>query len=430
MPASNPALPTIGMVLDHPFPPDSRVAREATTLAKAGHNVHLLCAQSTTAPLPEKDMYEGVYLHRVNAVANAKQQPFISGHRSSIWASGLLKNWRYQQQGIDTPWQWVIEDFITEHNINIVHAHDLRVLPAAITAAKQVEKSKGEAIKVIADLHEFYPALIRQLKSKKSAQKGNHAYRRWVGFEKCWLPQANYVWVLDDASRDRVLSYPDIQPEKIGLLPNVVSVTEFDAIAPDPKLTDAYGAGPVLVYAGHVNHTGRGLQFVIAALPSLLKKHPALRLVLAGTTRPDYEADLRQQIDALGVNNAVVWTGPLDDVGMAQNIQAATICLCPTVESEQTNSGIPNKIFQYALYGKPQVVSSAKPQTRWVTQNNCGLSFASGNVEDLTAQLQQLLNNPNKAEELGTNGRNAVLAHSSWEAITSNFLAQYTNAKL
>jgi glycosyltransferase involved in cell wall biosynthesis len=415
-------LPTVGMVLDHPFPPDSRVAREATTLVAAGHTVHLLCAQDKDTPRPTTDKYNGVYLHRVDAVNQAKTNGSCFGvRRNRLFASGLLKNWHYQQHGIDTPWQWAIEDFIEQHNIDIIHGHDLRVLPATIAAAQQSPRS----VKVVSDLHEFYPALIRQLKSKKSNTKGNKAYSRWVNFEQRWLPKADFVWVLDDASRDRLLTYPNIEPSNVGLLPNVVSVKEFDAIAPDTAIMQRYEAHITLVYAGHVNHTGRGLQFVIEALPTLLKDYPALKLVLAGATRPDYQAQLEQLAAKLNVNHAIDWTGPLDDVGMAHYIQAATICLCPTVESEQTNSGIPNKIFQYALFAKPQVVSSAKPQTRWVQNNNCGLSFSSGNTAELNTVLNTLLANPEQAKQMGANGRQAVLSHSSWEAITPAFLSRY-----
>ncbi len=421
MPVNSSQRPTVGMVLDHPFPPDSRVAREATTLVDAGHRVHLLCAQDKTTPCPAEDSYKGVLLHRVDAVQQARQQPWCDARRSKVWACGLLKNWRYQHHGIDTPWQWAVEDFIQAYDIDILHAHDLRVLPATIAAAQQ----SSRAVKVIADLHEFYPALIRQLKSKKSARKGKRAYQRWVGFEQRWLPQADYVWVLDNASRDRLLAYPTIQAGKVGLLPNVVSVAEFDAMPPNDAIMRQYVGKPTLVYAGHVNHLGRGLQFVIEALPALLNIAPDCRVVLAGATRPDYETHLRQQAERLDVSHAIDWTGHLDDMGMAEYIQAATVCLCPTVESEQTNSGIPNKVFQYALYGKPQVVSSAKPQTRWVEANQAGLSFASGDVAALTQAVAKLLNNPATAEAMGQNGRQAVLSHSSWEAITPAFLAVY-----
>jgi len=52
----------IGMILNHTFPPDIRVEKEARTLLKAGHDVSLLCSKGPG--LPDDDVYRGIKLCR------------------------------------------------------------------------------------------------------------------------------------------------------------------------------------------------------------------------------------------------------------------------------------------------------------------------------------------------------------------------------
>ena len=41
------------MLLDHPFPPDTRVENEMKSLTEAGHEVHIACFQKDNEPLLE-----------------------------------------------------------------------------------------------------------------------------------------------------------------------------------------------------------------------------------------------------------------------------------------------------------------------------------------------------------------------------------------
>ena len=54
----------VGMLLDKTFPPDPRVANEARSLVRAGHEVHLLCLRHNQQS-PAREMWQGIHLHRL-----------------------------------------------------------------------------------------------------------------------------------------------------------------------------------------------------------------------------------------------------------------------------------------------------------------------------------------------------------------------------
>ena len=51
------------MVLENQFPDDERVEKEALSLIKAGHEVHLLCATLKKERVGDEN-YKGIRLHR------------------------------------------------------------------------------------------------------------------------------------------------------------------------------------------------------------------------------------------------------------------------------------------------------------------------------------------------------------------------------
>ena len=57
----------IGMVLQHPYPPDIRVEKEARILRAAGHKVYLLAYRSSRKEEPTEDLLDGLIVRRVTS---------------------------------------------------------------------------------------------------------------------------------------------------------------------------------------------------------------------------------------------------------------------------------------------------------------------------------------------------------------------------
>ncbi len=123
----------IGMILDRDFPPDDRPEKEAISLIRAGHDVHLLCYTATGKPL--KEIYKGIKLTRFNL--NEKLHKKLS----AAYLVLPFYRWIYTKQ---------IESFIKENDLDILHFHDLPMTDIGYKLAKKYK------IKIVCDQHEYW----------------------------------------------------------------------------------------------------------------------------------------------------------------------------------------------------------------------------------------------------------------------------------
>jgi glycosyltransferase involved in cell wall biosynthesis len=78
--------------------------------------------------------------------------------------------------------------------------------------------------------------------------------------------------------------------------------------------------------------------------------------------------------------------------------------------------------------GKPVVVSSAKPLKRIVEGSNAGLVFASGSPEAFANAVIQLTD-PLLRQQLGANGRRAVIERYNWQVEGKALVDLYKHLK-
>ena len=340
----------IGMILNHIFPPDIRVEKEARTLIKAGHEVHLLCMK--TPNLPDDDVYDGIKLRR---------RSFYPGLPLLREFNILMNRITFKNRKSISQ----IEKFVDEDSIDALHIHDLPMVKSALIA------SKRKNIPVVADLHENYPAAIQLfLFNRGFKAKFLNGTERWKRYENYCLKRVKHVIVVVDEAKERVINDYGVPAEKVTVVSNTEDIDFFEGFALDQSLIDSYKNYFVITYVGGFG-LHRGLDVPIKAIPILKEKIPNIRLLLIGNH--GNKAELERLASNLGVSQNVVFTGwqPFDLI--PSYISLSDICLVPHHSNPHTDSTIPHKIFQYMLMKKPVVVSSCKPLARIVNETQSGL---------------------------------------------------------
>ena len=128
------------MVLDREFPPDLRVENEIDAMLRSGHEVHLACYTRKDKPFLEKS--GSLTIHR---------RP-ISGftYKSSVAALSLPFYFSF--------WKEFLTGILQQGPFDVVHVHDLPLTGPC------VELKKKYGLRLIADLHENWPAFVRMSK--------------------------------------------------------------------------------------------------------------------------------------------------------------------------------------------------------------------------------------------------------------------------
>jgi glycosyltransferase involved in cell wall biosynthesis len=383
----------IGMVLDHYFPPDDRVEKEAQALIGSDNEVFLLCLRRNFREKSEIN-YKGVTLYRIYI-------PY-----------GIIKKLRALTNTIFNfyPYLWAffINKMVKRHQIDVLHIHDLYMFSSAFT----YKKISDNKIPLIGDLHENFAEGLKHYKFSNSFP-GNIliSIKKWEKSEIEWSHKMDHILTVIEEAAKRYQSL-GIPPEKIHVVANYVDIDEYLSQHVIAEITEKFKNYFNLTYTGAFD-LHRGLEGVVNSLPGLLEEGSDIRLVLAGGG--SNEKNMMEQAKNLGVFDKIFFEGWQKRKNFYSYIKASDICLVPHLKTVHTDNTIPHKLFHYMLLKKPVIVSDCTPLSRIVRDADCGLIFQSNNVEDFIIQVKKLYNDPEMRERFGENGYKAVHNKYNWD---------------
>lgn len=160
----------------------------------------------------------------------------------------------------------------------------------------------------------------------------------------------------------------------------------------------------------------------VRAMPRILERVPAVRLVLAGSdlwgTHPEIEADLKALAAELNVADEVLFVGQRDDV--PDLMDAAELVLIPSDAEPFGRTTI-----EAMALGKPVVGTRAGGLPEVVRDGETGLLVVPRFPESLADACLRLLENESLAYRIGEASRARVEKHFNMSTVTAETLALY-----
>ncbi len=177
----------------------------------------------------------------------------------------------------------------------------------------------------------------------------------------------------------------------------------------------------VAVYAGTLG-LAQGLSTVLHAAALIkLKTQARVRFVLAGNGAESEK--LRYEATRLGLSN-VLLIDSLSKARMPELLNAADCILVPLRDLEIFRGALPTKMFEGMACAKPLVLGVQGEAKDLVEGAAAGYCVKPGSPEAICSAVLSLAANPEKARQMGENGRRLVLTEFSREARTDQ-LAGY-----
>jgi glycosyltransferase involved in cell wall biosynthesis len=167
------------------------------------------------------------------------------------------------------------------------------------------------------------------------------------------------------------------------------------------------GNGPVLVYTGTFE-SYQGIDLLLQSVPLVLAACPEARYILVGG-RPEQIAQQRQLAEKLGVADIIHFVGQHPVEEMPQYMALADILLSP--RSKGTNT--PLKLYTYLRSGKPTLATQIYSHTQILNQDIAML--VPPTAEGLAQGALELLQKPDLARKLASNGKKVADEHYSWD---------------
>ena len=365
------------MLLEHPFPPDIRVEKEAKALLEAGFDLSLVCAEGK-----EINTWNGMKIYKVpipkDLISKAKR--FLSVIHPDFY--------KY------------LDNLFQKEYFDVIHVHDLRLVPTAL----KIKEKYG--CKVVADLHENYPAGIREWNKACSGLKGFikktiNSYDKWFKIEKDVVKKVDKIIAVVDEMKERMIKQHNIPEKKIIVVSNLEDADFVKKAKVDESLIKKYKDKFVILYIGGFG-IHRGIDTAIKGMKYIDKEDVLLLLVGRGGEK--IENDFKKLIKENNLEKKVEMVGwqPFEKVFTYQKL--ANICIVPHNSNEHTDNTIPHKLYQYMMVGKPIVVSSCPPLKRVVKEADSGLVFEAGNPKDFAEKVLKIYENEGLQEKLEQNG--------------------------
>ncbi|HBZ37283.1 MAG TPA: hypothetical protein DEO59_01995 [Balneola sp.] len=390
----------IGVVLDYErdWPPGIRAEKQSIAFAEAGHEVFVFTPKYKKE-LPDSEFNEELQSTIWRASVDKTQSSYL---KTAIRALTIYDG-RYLEP---------IKEFIKANDIQVLHVHDIWLIPVSQNAAKEFD------IPVVADLHENMPAAMVAARSEMSLFKKiihgffwNYRLMRW--HERRMLKKCIHNFVVAEEATDRLIEY-GTDSDKISVVSNTEDETTFDfkSDTADPMIVERYTNNFMCSYVGTIG-AHRGLDTVLKAISECTESIPNLKLVIVGADATSKEK-IRSEIERYNISDWVELYGWLPFEKVQSYIKASDVCLVPHNDFEHTQTTIPHKLFQYMICSKPVLVSDCKPLKRVVSDSNCGLIFQASNHSSFANKLIEMYVNRSKLNEFGENGRASALGKYAW----------------
>lgn len=373
----------VGMALYGDLTYDSRVRREARTLARAGYDISLVCLanESRATDLPENVK---VLVHRptLTPVLPGSPNPFAEGPRDRISAAARSMRWlRAYGRNLRA---WGRAAVAMCGPVDIWHAHDLTGLAAIAPVANKTAL-------IVYDSHELFLDNETALRLPRPARTLLRAYERRL------VSRVSAVVTVNDGFAGVLRQ--QYKPRRIVVVHNCP-----DRWSPPPARADLIrgaaaipGSAHVILYHGVLSQD-RGIEQLMDALllPGLEEAH--LVLLGYGVKRDAFVATAGQPpwrgrvhvLDPVPPASLLSWVASADVGGV----------LHPASRLDHLKT--PNKIFECLAAGIPVVASDFPAMRRIVIDDPSGVLGVvcdPSRVEEIAAALRSVLDLDGAATE-------------------------------
>lgn len=356
-----------------------------TAQAAAGLSVRGITGLRHYAAGPGCEISEGLTFHRT---------------RGSVSGPPGVREWR--EIGLLAA---AIERAALDWRPDILHAHSPALCgKAALIAGKRM------GIPVIYEIRAFWEDAAV---SNGTTSAGSLRYRLTRALENHVVSGADAVVTICEGLRQDLIRR-GVPENKITISPNGVDLALFGtAAAPDPAMAQELGldAGPVIGFIGSF-YDYEGLDVLIAAMPALIARVPAARLLLVGGG--PCETALRAQAAASPAQTAICFAGRVPHSEVERYYALVDVMAYPRKRSRLTDLVTPLKPLEAMAQNQLVAASDVGGHRELVTDGVNGTLFTPDDPASCAAALADLLETPAIWADRRAAGLAHIVANHDW----------------
>ena len=313
------------------------------------------------------------------------------------------------------------------HVLNRRRAFDLKALTALVEIARALRPALVHTYLYIANLYGGWAARLAGVPSLVVSQRGlgidpQHSRRR------VFQMRAFNLLIAQFADRLLVNAHAVAGPMwRAGFAPERTRIIH-NGIGALPAIPEAHRnalrreldirEGQILLGAIARIDPKKDLATMLRAVARVAERHPRVRLLVVGGGFPHYLKSLEALADTLGIRNSVDFLGFRKD-------PLSVLSLCSVSLLSSLTEGLPNAVLESMLLGKPVVATRVGGVPELIEDGIEGHLVPKGDAEQFAARICRLIENPQRAAQMGAAGRNRAQRDFSAEAMVQRTGAIY-----
>jgi glycosyltransferase involved in cell wall biosynthesis len=242
---------------------------------------------------------------------------------------------------------------------------------------------------------------------------------------------SNRVVVMSEHSRRDLQNVYGVPGHKIDFIPHGIHDVPFV----DPGFhKDKFGAeGRFVLMTFGLLSRNKGLEYVIEALPEIVKRYPDLTYLILGATHPhvvavegeSYRESLQERVHELGLENNVLFHDQFVELhDLKEFIGAGDIYITPYLDPEQVVSGT----LAYAVSAGKAVIATPYRYAGELLADGRGILIPFRDSKAIAEQVMYLLDNEAERNAIRKRaylyGRNMI-----WPAVAQSYRESFERAR-
>jgi glycosyltransferase involved in cell wall biosynthesis len=287
------------------------------------------------------------------------------------------------------------------HKPDIAHIHDPELLQI-------IPKLRTYGIHVIYDVHEDIQATARQA--------------RWI--PRIMRPLASQIINFYEKKQSKkatgiIAATPHIRSRFEQWHKNSTVIYNYPEIT-ITQISEKPSNHHHICYVGGITEI-RGIRELITSLG--LTKHP-VQLDLVGSFQ---NKNFYQEISSYPEWKHVTFHGQIPHK-KAMNIVSKSIAgIVPFLPVQNHLHALPNKLFEYMAQGIPVICSNIPLWEELIQHQHIGICFDPKNPKELAEAIDNIIDNPKKAKEMGIQAQQAITKTYNWETQAQKLIKFYQN---
>lgn len=377
-----------------PVPFDRRVWQESLALKEAGAEVTVICPKTKAYP-QEYEELDGIKIYR-HALPEANRSiEYIKEYLGALYHETRLLFKVFRKQGVQ----------------DVIHACN----PPDLIFIAAAPFYFFTRCKFLFDHHDINP----ELWIAKFGKKGL-GYRAMLLVERLTYHFAKHAIVTNESYKEIAMRRGRKCEEEVTIVRSGPNISKLKVGPAKPEVKK--GAKYLVGYIG-VMGKQEGIDLLLQSVDYLVRKKGRTDIrfcIMGGGPALD---ELREMNAKMGLTDYVEFPGRVSDEYLADVLNTADVCVNPDLPSEMNDKSTMNKIMEYMAFGKPIVQFTLKEGQ--FSAQEASLYAKNTDTDDFAEKILWLLENPEKAAEMGRFGRERVVNELSWDFEKPKLIGAY-----